>query len=73
MLKEDNAAVLVKLNEEHGYLDLAGAAVRPRVGDRVEVIPNHCCVTVNLYDEMIAVRSGEVVESWPIIGRGKLR
>ena len=73
MLKEDSAAVLVRLNEEHGFLDLSQAAVRLRVGDKVEVIPNHCCVTVNLYDEMVAVRKGEVVETWKVAARGKLR
>lgn len=73
MLKEDPAAVLVKLNEEHGFLDLSQASVKPRVGDKVEVIPNHCCVVANLFDEMVAVRAGEVVETWPIAGRGKVK
>jgi len=73
MLKEDNGAVLVKLNEEHGFLDLSEPSVRLRVGDKVEVIPNHCCVVCNLFDEMVAVRGGEMVETWPIAARGKLR
>lgn len=73
MLKEDNGAVLVKLNEEHGFLDLTDAELKLRVGDRVEVIPNHCCTTVNLHDEMVAVRKGEVVETWRIAARGKIK
>jgi D-serine deaminase-like pyridoxal phosphate-dependent protein len=73
MLKEDNAALLVKLNEEHGFLDLSQADIRPRIGDKVEVIPNHCCVVCNLFDEMVAVRGGEVVETWPVAARGRLR
>jgi D-serine deaminase-like pyridoxal phosphate-dependent protein len=73
MLKEDTAAVLVKLNEEHGFLDLSAAAIRPRVGDKVEVIPNHCCTVCNLFDQMIAVRGGDVIEKWPIAARGKLQ
>jgi len=72
MLKEDQGAVLVKLNEEHGFLDLSQAQVRFRIGDKVEVIPNHCCLVANLFDEMIAVRKGEVVENWRVAGRGKL-
>jgi D-serine deaminase-like pyridoxal phosphate-dependent protein len=63
ILKEDNAALLVNLNEEHGFLDLSQAAVTLRVGDKVEVIPNHCCAVCNLFDEMVAVRGGEVVET----------
>ncbi len=73
MLKEDSGAVLVKLNEEHGFLDLSNAELKLRVGDRVEVIPNHCCTTVNLHDELVAVRKGEVVETWRIAARGKVK
>lgn len=73
MLKEDSAAVLVKLNEEHGFLDLSESQLKLRVGDKVEVIPNHCCVVSNLFDEMTAVRGGEVVETWRVAGRGKMR
>ncbi len=73
VLKEDNAALLIKLNEEHGFLDLSQAQLKLRVGDKVEVIPNHACVVANLFDEMAAVRGSEVVETWPIAARGKLR
>lgn len=73
MLKEDNAAVLVRLNEEHGYLDLSQASIRLRVGDKVQVIPNHCCAVSNLFDEVAAVRGGDVVETWPVAGRGRMR
>jgi D-serine deaminase-like pyridoxal phosphate-dependent protein len=73
VLKEDQNAVLVRLNEEHGFLDLTKASIKLRVGDKVEVIPNHCCVTTSLYDEMAVVRGGEVVETWAIAARGKMR
>ena len=73
MLKEDNNALLVKLNEEHGFLDLSQADLKLHIGDKVEIIPNHACVVCNLHDEMIAVRSDEVIETWPIAARGKLR
>jgi D-serine deaminase-like pyridoxal phosphate-dependent protein len=73
MLKEDTTAVLVKLNEEHGFLDLSQAEIDLHVGDKVEVIPNHACVVCNLFDEMVAVRKGEVIDTWAIPARGKLR
>jgi D-serine deaminase-like pyridoxal phosphate-dependent protein len=73
MLKEDNQAVLARVNEEHGFLDLSQASIKLRVGDKVEVIPNHCCAVANLFDELVAVQGGEVVETWPIAGRGKMR
>jgi len=71
MLQEDPAATLARLNEEHGFLDLSQSSLTLRVGDKIQVIPNHSCVVANLFDEMIAVRAGEVVEKWPIVARGK--
>jgi len=71
MLKEDNSAVLAQINEEHGFLDLSNADLKLRVGDKVEVIPNHSCVVTNLFDEAHVVKSGEILETWPIAGRGK--
>lgn len=47
-------------------------AVRPEVGDIVRVIPNHVCVVVNMVDQLIAVRGGEIVEVLPVAARGKL-
>lgn len=73
VLREDNAAVLVRLNEEHGFLDLSQSQLKLRVGDKVEVIPNHCCATVNLHDEMLVVGGADIVETWRIAARGKLR
>jgi len=73
MLKEDAAAVIARVNEEHGFLDLSQSQLKLRVGDKVEVIPNHCCATVNLYDEMLVVKESEIAETWRIAARGKLR
>ena len=47
-------------------------AVRPEVGDIVRVIPNHVCVVVNMVDQLIAIRGGEIVEVLPVAARGKL-
>lgn len=59
------------LSEEHGMLDLSRTAWRPRVGERVRVVPNHVCVSVNLQDELWAVRGGQVVGRWDVTGRGR--
>ena len=58
--------------EEHGFLDLSKCNARPAVGDIVRVIPNHVCVVVNMVDQLIAVRGGEIVEVYPVAARGKL-
>ena len=43
------------------------------MGDRVHVIPNHVCPTVNLQDELFVVRDGELVDRWEVVARGKVR
>ena len=66
----DRPDVFVRaLSEEHGILDLSRTDWRPRVGDRVRIVPNHVCVSVNLHDKLWAVRGDEVVGWWPIAAR----
>jgi D-serine deaminase-like pyridoxal phosphate-dependent protein len=64
---------VVALNEEHGYLDISGSDHAWRVGDRVELIPNHACTCVNLHDRLVLVRNAEVVEEIPVMTRGMVR
>ncbi len=66
-------ARFVKMNEEHGYIDLENAAGRFQVGDKVRIIPNHICVAMNLHEKVYGVRDGEVVEEWVVAARGKLQ
>lgn len=40
------------LSEEHGQVDVRDCSKRPKVGERVTVIPNHICPCVNLLDVM---------------------
>lgn len=61
---------VVALSEEHGMLDLTGTDWRPRVGERVRVVPNHVCVSVNLQDRLLVAR-GDGAESWPLEARGR--
>jgi D-serine deaminase-like pyridoxal phosphate-dependent protein len=43
-------AKIVRLTEEHGEVELgtASSSKRPKIGERVHVIPNHICPCVNL-------------------------
>jgi D-serine deaminase-like pyridoxal phosphate-dependent protein len=61
---------VVALSEEHGMLDLSGTSWRPRVGERVRVVPNHVCVSVNLQDRLLVV-DHDTVEVWPLEARGR--
>jgi len=66
-------AKLIKLNEEHGYLDITESAHRFRVGEVLTVIPNHVCTCVNMHDEVFLLRNQEVAGCWRVLARGKVR
>lgn len=70
-LLERPDVVVDRLSEEHGVLDLSRTDWRPRVGERVRIIPNHVCVSVNLHARMYGVRGDQVEGSWPVEARGK--
>lgn len=67
----DRPDVVVKsMSEEHGILDLSRSDFRPKVGDRVQIVPNHVCVSVNLHSRLWLVSAGEAVGSYEIAARG---
>ncbi|QQR48212.1 D-TA family PLP-dependent enzyme [Myxococcus xanthus] len=67
----DRPDVLVRgLSEEHGLLDLSSTSWRPRVGDRVRVVPNHACASVNLHDRLHLLRQGTWAGTHAITARG---
>jgi D-serine deaminase-like pyridoxal phosphate-dependent protein len=79
-VKEYPDIYLERMNEEHGVLSLSKlpeGAPRPKVGEKLHVIPNHACGTTNLHDVVYGyrVKNGEeIVEwEWPIYARGKIR
>jgi D-serine deaminase-like pyridoxal phosphate-dependent protein len=72
-LLEHPEAEIVKLSEEHGWVDVSRCDPRPELGDVVTILPNHCCVAVNLFDEVIVHRAGTVEEVWPVAARGRSR
>src|SRR3954452_11839585 len=63
----DGSIVLDGLTEEHGV----GRTQRPvAVGERIAFHPAHVCTTVNLSDELFAMRDGRVEAVWPVAARG---
>jgi len=66
-------APIIKLNEEHGHIDITHSQHQFHVGEVVTVIPNHVCATVNMHDEILTLRKGEAVGCWRIAARGKVR
>jgi D-serine deaminase-like pyridoxal phosphate-dependent protein len=70
---EDPDAELESMSEEHGHLNISRSSRAYRVGDRLTLIPNHCCSTVNMHDQIYGMRDGEVEEVLRVAGRGKVR
>jgi D-serine deaminase-like pyridoxal phosphate-dependent protein len=64
-------AVYSWAGDEHGRLDLTHVDREIKVGDRIEFVPPHCDPTVNLYDQIHALRGNVVEAVWPIAARGK--
>jgi D-serine deaminase-like pyridoxal phosphate-dependent protein len=62
--------VVSGLSEEHGILDLRQTDWRPAVGERVRIVPNHVCVSVNLQNRIWGVRGERIEESWLVEARG---
>ena len=66
-------AVVANVSEEHGMVDISRVAKKPKVGEVVSVLPNHCCVVTNMMDEVYGVRGDKVEVTWPVAARGKVR
>jgi D-serine deaminase-like pyridoxal phosphate-dependent protein len=66
---------LASVSQEHGTVRAETPDViegRYKVGERLEIIPNHSCLTVAHFDEYVVVDgptgdSGRVVDRWPIV------
>jgi D-serine deaminase-like pyridoxal phosphate-dependent protein len=70
-LVEFPQAVVTKLSEEHGQVDVRNCDRPPQLGQRVTVIPNHICPCLNLQDAAWWLED-ERLEPLPIDARGKL-
>lgn len=65
-------ATITKLSEEHAQVDVSRCGRRPRVGERVAVIPNHICPCVNLQDAAWLREADGRVRRLTIDARGRL-
>jgi D-serine deaminase-like pyridoxal phosphate-dependent protein len=60
-----------RLSEEHGILDLRASSWRPRIGDRVRIVPNHVCIAVHLHETIYGLRHNTVETAWRVTARGR--
>ena len=61
---------IVALSDYHGTVSVGGGAA-PEVGQVIRVMPNHVCPVVNLFDDLLIVQGGQVVDIWPVDARGR--
>ena len=66
-------ALMERMSVEHGHVDISECAEKPRIGEKVTVVPNHPGICINLHDTLIGVRKGRVETIWPILARGKVQ
>ena len=62
-------AKIYALSEEHGHVDFSACARKPEIGERLSIIPNHCCMVTSLFDEVVGARGDEVEETWQVAAR----
>jgi D-serine deaminase-like pyridoxal phosphate-dependent protein len=72
-IREYPQAHIEKLSEEHGHVDFSNCDRTPEIGERVTVVPNHCCPVTNLLNEVVGTRNGVVEVVWPVAARGAVR
>ncbi len=59
------------LSEEHGTIHVSDPNVSLAPGDKLQILPSHCCTTVNLHDRYYGIRNDTVESVWNITARGK--
>jgi D-serine deaminase-like pyridoxal phosphate-dependent protein len=66
-------AKIYALSEEHGHVDFSACEHKPEIGERLTVIPNHCCTVTSLFDEVVGARGDQVEVIWQVAARGAVR
>jgi len=72
LLLEYPEAKFYTMSEEHGFVDFSACKRKPQIGERVTVVPNHCCPVSNLFNEVVGVQGDKVEVVWPVAARGRL-
>jgi len=66
-------AKIYTLSEEHGHVDFSACERRPEIGERLTIIPNHCCTVTSMFDEVVGARGDQVEVIWQVAARGTVR
>ena len=60
---------VASVSQEHGIIRATAPAAiegKFKVGDPVEIVPNHSCLTMAHFDQYTVVTGGEVTDHWKI-------
>ena len=60
---------VASVSQEHGVIRAAAPAAiegKFKVGERIEIIPNHSCLTEAHFDEYVVVERETVIDRWQI-------
>ena len=69
IIKQQSGAEIISLSEEVGKISVS-ASSNLKVGDKIEIIPNHACVPTNLTSRLITYRAEVVIGEIEIDMRG---
>jgi D-serine deaminase-like pyridoxal phosphate-dependent protein len=73
LVKGIDGAKVISLSEEHGKIDLSECNADLKLGDRIELMPTHCCTTINLHNCFYGIRDNKLENIIDISARGKVR
>lgn len=71
MMREDHSVFIEELCEEHGIVKMP-LETGFKIGDRLAFLPNHCCATTNMHEELYGIRKGMVERMIKVDARGKV-
>ena len=71
LILEYPSARIYAMSEEHGFVDFSRCKHKAAIGERVTVLPNHCCVVSNLFDQIVVVKKDQVETTWSVAARGR--
>ena len=69
----DEDAVLYGLSEEHGHIDVTSSSRTYHLGERLRIVPNHVCATINMHDTIYGIRGEQVETVWKVAARGHVQ
>lgn len=72
-VKDFEGVYISRVYDEHALIYSKDFREKISIGDKIEIIPNHICPVINLYDKAYLISGDEVVEELAIECRGKLR